>query len=163
MALLDDPVQTTANYARTMEQCLDLARTLGRTVKLPATNELQLDIDSEEELNGFRARFARLKKILGESPVTGEERAEPVGGEATWTKRPSPSGKPGRYHVTVTLPREVRTHVERIVLQAVLGSDPMREVLNFRRWQHGDEQPTLFFEIEDDAKKVDPEIEALLR
>jgi hypothetical protein len=152
MALLDDPVQTTANYARTMEQCLELAKTLGRTVKLPAANELQLDIDSEEELNGFRARFARLKKILGRDPekILGRDPGDRRGGEATWTKAPSPSGKPGRYHVTVTLPRVGMTHVERIVLQAVLGSDPMREVLNFRRWQYGDEQPTLFFELEDD-------------
>ena len=157
-SLLDEPVQTTANYARTMEQCIEQARALGRTVKLPAANELQIDIDSEDELNGFRARFARLKKILGEYPSSGEERAETAVGEATWAKAPSPSRKPGRYHVTVTLPRNVRSHVERIVLQAVLGSDPMREVLNFRRWAHGDEQPTCFFELEDDAKKADPEI-----
>ena len=45
----------------------------------------------------------------------------------------------------VNLPCDV-ANVERIALQAVLGSDRMREFLSLYRHLNGDTDPTLFFE-----------------
>jgi hypothetical protein len=51
----------------------------------------------------------------------------------------------GNQHFTVTLKRNI-TPIERIALQAVLGSDPRREAHSLRRWLAGEKNPTLFFE-----------------
>ena len=64
----------------------------------------------------------------------------------TYLVRPSPSGRPGRHHVVVTMPRPV-SPMERIALQAILGSDPIREMLSWFRIERGIEEPTIFFEI----------------
>jgi hypothetical protein len=60
----------------------------------------------------------------------------------------SPSGEPGHAHVVVTLERPVRDMRERIMLQALLGSDPMRELLSWRRLEDGADEDaiSLFFE-----------------
>lgn len=52
-----------------------------------------------------------------------------------------------KYHITLTLDKPV-TPLERIMFQVCLGSDPMRELLGYRRlMKDGDFQPTLFFEV----------------
>jgi hypothetical protein len=58
------------------------------------------------------------------------------------------SRTPGHMHVTVELSRVVTSEQERITLQALLGSDPMRELLNYRRLMSGTppEANCLFFE-----------------
>jgi hypothetical protein len=125
-------------YARTFTQCVEVAANLGRIVVLPKANELQLDLDSEGDLVAFQARFTRLREILGETKDKGC---------VLYTIAPSPSKRPGRYHVTVSLPLDVRDNAHRIFLQACLGSDPLREILNWRRNEAGDPQPSLFFEL----------------
>jgi hypothetical protein len=126
-------------YARTYQQCVEQATTLGRVVVLPKSNELQLDIDSEQDLVAFKARFDRLSKVLSEMST---KRPAIV----RWNVTPSPSGRDGRYHVTISLPYDVHGEAHRILLQACLGSDPLREILNWRRYESGDAQPSLFFE-----------------
>lgn len=96
----------------------------------PQPNELQLDIDSEEDY----ARFERVFYLL--VALTDAD----IGCKTA----PSKSGLPRR-HVTISLPFTV-TDVERILLQACLGSDGRRELYGFRRWLAGDPQPTVFIE-----------------
>jgi hypothetical protein len=50
--------------------------------------------------------------------------------------------------VVVTLDRPVRDACERVMLQALLGSDPMRELLSLERIQNGsdDDAVSVFFE-----------------
>jgi hypothetical protein len=98
----------------------------GFTLKKPEPNELLLDLDNEED---FHKAYAMLKRL--ESEIEN----------CTSTVFPSKSGFPHR-HMIVRLPFEI-SNVERIALQAIMGSDKIRELLSlFRVWK-GDESPTL--------------------
>jgi hypothetical protein len=55
------------------------------------------------------------------------------------------TSRSGGTHITVTL-RDPITAIERIALQAVLGSDRRREAHSLRRWFEGELHPTIFFE-----------------
>lgn len=118
---------------RTLAEAEVVAAAKGCVIRLPKTNELFLDIDSE----AAAAESRRLIKVMyAHDQITAD----------TWT--PSPSGKPGRWHVVVVFHREVRDEYERVMLQAVLGSDPMRELLSWRRLGLGvgADAVSLFFE-----------------
>jgi hypothetical protein len=55
--------------------------------------------------------------------------------------------KSGNTHVYVTLPEPLPVF-ERIALQAILGSDAKREMLNFIRAKRGDSgEPILMYEV----------------
>lgn len=56
----------------------------------------------------------------------------------------SPSGKQDHSHVIVRLRREV-TPMERILIQAFLGSDLKREALSWVRLVNDDPNPTIFY------------------
>lgn len=118
--------------ARTAEECAAEAASRGCVVVYPKPNELFIDIDTEQQRTQFKICFNILLKIAA---YTGSKCIE----------RPSPSGKSGRYHITVTLPGPV-DELERIMLQAMLGSDPLREILSYARLVAGDPRPVCFFE-----------------
>lgn len=65
--------------------------------------------------------------------------------EEDWIRTPSKSGKPGRYHIIVTLTNPV-TDRDRLFYQLALGSDRKRGLLWIARVNAGDPVPTLFFE-----------------
>ncbi len=103
----------------------------GHVCKYPAPNELFLDIDSLEGLGRMHAAFTQnsyMKSIV-----------------ASVHTHASPSGKAGRFHVIVTLSKNV-SKFERITLQALLGSDLAREILSYQEAQAGCHNPTVFFE-----------------
>jgi len=119
---------TTANrYA----EALAVAKEKGCVIVAPKPNELFIDIDEEEQLDVFKGQIKRVIEVFGK--------------RVSWNQRSSPSGLPGRYHIVVTLPVEV-TAVERIALQACLGSDLVREILSWARMRLGHDLPTCFFE-----------------
>lgn len=114
-----------------MEVAQRQAAERGLVVTKPAVNELFIDIDNEESYAVFNANIGRVAACL---PCEAEE----------WD---SPSGRPGHRHILVTFaPSVVLTDIERIALQAVLGSDRVREVLSWQRAFKGVRCPTLFFE-----------------
>jgi len=104
----------------------------GKTVVLPADNQLQIDIDSDEHYAVFMRSAEVLLRNWGD---TCEIEVE---------EHPSSSGMPCR-HITLTLPFTVEPW-QRIALQAALGSDPVRELLSATRLIRGDIHPTLFVE-----------------
>jgi hypothetical protein len=112
------------------QEAFDKAKALGFEVVVPKPNQLQLDIDNVESENFFYKQFDILNKYL---PVFKTESA------------PSKSGGEKK-HITVTLFRDV-TPLERVGLQAMLGSDRKRELLSFIRVLNQDEDPTVFFEL----------------
>lgn len=116
---------------RTLNQAEDIAKSKGLVLRSPAPNELFIDIDSDAALR----EHARLMKAAPKGLVTSSYIT------------PSPSGKSGHFHVVVTLSREVSS-TERVMLQALFGSDLMRELLSWRRIQDGaeDNAVSLFFE-----------------
>lgn len=115
----------------TIEAALAAAAAKGTpVVREPAGNELFLDIDSAEDAEFFASQLLILEENIG---IEG------------FVSTVSKSGLPHR-HVVVTLARDVTT-LERIALQAMLGSDRKHELLSFLDMQKGMEKPTLFFEV----------------
>ena len=98
----------------------------GLDVRYPMANELFIDIDDERGMKEFNENYTLIEGTTG--------------CEST----PSRNKLNGR-HIVVTLKRNV-TPIERIALQAALGSDPRREAHSLRRYFEGDPLPTLFFE-----------------
>ncbi len=113
------------------ENYLEDMRRRGMRIVYPASNELLIDIDSEEHYTNYERGIACVlrNKIWDDIDIS-----EVV----------STSGLPHR-HITITLPNDI-TPVERIALQAALGSDPMRELMSIIRFINDDPHPTLFVE-----------------
>lgn len=99
-------------------------------VVYPEPNQLLLDLDTDEQYESFQKRIARLFDT----------------NKLNIKAAPSASGLPHR-HITVTFPTTVQfTNMERIAIQAVLGSDIIREFFSVRRVLQGVATPTKFFE-----------------
>lgn len=89
---------------------------------------LQLDLDTPAADATFRREFARFRE-------KGQLQAVKL---ETWIS------KSGNNHVIITLLKP-KSMLERIVLQAGLGSDPIRELMNYRRWDHSLPDPICLF------------------
>lgn len=98
-------------------------------VVFPKANELQIDIDNEHSYEVY----VKMSEIL-----------ERHYGIIYAKDRPSRSGLPKR-HITITL-RQDLTNMERIALQACMGSDRVREALSVIQERNGDPHATLFLE-----------------
>lgn len=105
------------------------AARLGLVIVTPAPNELFIDLDSEDACTTFWEHGPIFASIVTAVFVSV-----------------SPSGYPWHYHVTVTLNRAVASYDERLMLQAMLGSDLLHEALCWREHAHGLDAPTVFFE-----------------
>lgn len=118
------------SYApQSLEMAKRVAYEKGQRVVLPGPCELFLDIDRQEDLE-------LMTQILG---IIGKQMAYET------SIYPSPSGEHGHYHVIVTLDRAV-SPLERICLQAILGSDRKREAISWGRHQQGEDNVTRFFQ-----------------
>lgn len=99
----------------------------GYKIYYPEENELLLDFDDEESFQTFKRRIA----IIEREAKT----------DIKWTVFNSTTK--GHRHVSVKMPMKIENNYERIAVQAVLGSDPIREMLSlFRAWRD-DPHPTL--------------------
>jgi hypothetical protein len=108
------------------------AKERGLICVYPEPNELFIDIDQEFELDHFEWAFSMFQQLYpGAEEVT----------------KPSKSGEAGHFHITVILPFEIKSPEQRVMLQAILGSDPKRELLTLKNIAEGDKTPTLFFEV----------------
>lgn len=116
---------------RTPAELEEYAAEKGRRVVYPTDHELFIDIDSRAAM----AQFAKQWLVFEQTH------------QASFRVAPSPSGRDGRYHVTVTLGQPVRDARERILLQALLGSDIEHELLSLRDLEAGSTIPTVFFEL----------------
>jgi|SRR5580698_1860138 hypothetical protein len=109
------------------------ANAKGLQLLWPDDQQLFVDIDDEFSLQLFERG---MKAILAFWPDTKVTR-----------KTPSPSGKPGRYHIVIELNRKAPlTSEERLTLQALLGSDPKREILGHVQLAEDEVRVTRFFE-----------------
>lgn len=101
----------------------------GLDVVLPTTRQLFIDIDSQDAHDQYvinRPQFDQWYVVVDA------------------IDKPSKSGGEKR-HITLTLLDEI-TDVERLLLQAFLGSDLKREFLGLMRVKTEDPHPTLFLE-----------------
>ena len=103
-------------------------------VVYPNPDQLQIDIDTE---HAFQV-YLHVKQILDNHYGIKKE-------EIHFSR----SGAPKR-HITVTLYQDVDP-MERIALQACLGSDRIRELLGVVMLKGGDKTPTLFLEAKKDS------------
>lgn len=94
----------------------------------PEDDELFLDIDSNADADWL----AQMLEVLHGNCVPFEV-------EKTTTS------KSGNMHVYIKMDRKL-TPVERVALQACLGSDRHRELLSMLRIWYTDRAPTVFFE-----------------
>jgi hypothetical protein len=111
------------------QRAIDFAANSGLKVLYPAADELFIDIDNEHSFQLFLKQMDILKKYVG---VRGD------------TITPSKSGFPKR-HIVVYLEKPI-TEVERVALQAMMGSDRVRELLGYVQAKNNDPHPTLFLE-----------------
>lgn len=110
------------------ESAYSKATLMGLVVVTPEPNQLQIDIDSDVAYAVYKQNLETLKQFF---PVASIE------------EHPSKSGGEKR-HVTITLIKPVMSNMERILLQACLGSDGIRELLSYV--QVFDPHPILFLE-----------------
>lgn len=110
------------------EDSAKAAKELGCVIREPKANELFVDIDNDDDFVVFTNHVNMLSDIVKSVKVT-----------------PSKSGG-ARKHAVVTLNRKVKSLTERVMLQAILGSDRTRELFSFRRIEAGNRRCTLFFE-----------------
>ena len=114
------------------EDAEEKAKRLGLDLLKPNPDEIFVDIDSYSDLVVFEHRFALFQKLWPASTARFTD---------------SPSGKPWRKHVYVTVPALAPlTDHERIALQAALGSDPFREMLAIFHGRAGYQHTSVFFE-----------------
>jgi len=125
-----------------LENAERVAKERGLIVVAPKPDELFIDLDCDEDFQEFRKRLAdfnsqKLGFVLRIERLT-----------------PSASGPP-HYHAVVKIsdadflePEQViLTDERRILLQFLLGSDRVREILSvYRMLRQDDRPPTLFFE-----------------
>jgi len=114
---------------RTSRDAFEYTQSEGLGFRFPLANELFVDIDD----SAAQAEFDRNYQIL----------RGPFGFQTTvvTASRRKPNGK----HIVVKMNRNVSA-IERIALQAALGSDPTREAHSLVRYVDNDPLPTLFFE-----------------
>jgi hypothetical protein len=123
------------NQSPTTKTAIERAKRDGLKIIYPGPQQLQIDIDNYANLKTFIDHFVVLEKWLNVKEMT---------------LLSSLSGEPGHYHVTITSKSRYFTALERISLQALLGSDLKREVLGFIMAKSGESKPTLFLEKKDE-------------
>ena len=106
-----------------------IAEEFGCSVVFPEDNEVQLDIDTQEQRDFVYERIRELKEW------------EKIIVSQTESKKGHP-----HYHICIKFPNHKFTPMERIGIQAVMGSDCVREWLNTLRYINGDSQPSCLFE-----------------
>jgi hypothetical protein len=127
----DEDAETDEYDVDSPEAAAARAEKKGCVVVFPEPNQLFIDIDDLESLQAFERVFSIVQEYL----------------PCAYVKTPSPSGNHDRWHIVVTLERPVRDDIERIALQAILGSDRKREAHDMRRALAGHPTPTRFFEL----------------
>lgn len=119
----------------TLNQSLRKAAERGLKVRYPEPYELFVDIDNDEDYEVFQENYEILRTFTQLHDMA----------LASKTEAASKSGLPNR-HIVVNLGRPVHSPLERLMLQAFLGSDRKHELLSYMALVNGHSAPTLFFE-----------------
>lgn len=124
-----------------LEKIQVLCQNNGWEIVWPGPDQAQVDIDDKESQERFNRAFPVLRQIYK---------------KAWTTERPSKSGEPGKKHITVQLGEAV-DNVTRLLIQAALGSDPVRELLGLKKIKAGWVKPTfLFKKLKEEAVSAAP-------
>ncbi|MGH7239031.1 MAG: hypothetical protein ACREHG_03085, partial [Candidatus Saccharimonadales bacterium] len=135
------------NHSRATEAVIEHAESMGLIVVFPQDNEIQIDLDNKAAVKEFRRRLGFFKAIHGK-----------LINRVYYTHSRS-----GGTHVTIQLTRPVESKVERIMFQALLGSDAKREMLSLMDLFQAQREPTLFYEKEIPASQATPGLERFVK
>jgi hypothetical protein len=121
-------------YTRSGEESIEYARKMRLRAEPADDYELQLDIDTPEQEEQYRRMLPHVGDVYDIEDVV---------------ETPS---KSGNKHVRIYTAYPLSVE-ERIALQAILGSDPKKELCSLRRWLNSDPIPILLFEPLDEDKE----------
>lgn len=122
------------NSSGTQEGIERVALSKGLECFFPGPREITLDLDGGNLLND------RTMAVLADTPYQVDSTLETT-------------SLHGNKHLWIRLTREV-SDLERLALHAMLGSDPMREILGFKRYAECAEQISAVFETPAEARRV---------
>jgi len=114
-------------YSKSSEDSKKHAERHNLIVHPADNNELQIDLDTSEQEEHYRKILPSVADVYDIKDIV---------------ETPSKSGK---LHARIFLAYPLSIE-ERIALQAILGSDPKKELCSLRNWLKGDEMPILLFE-----------------
>lgn len=124
------------HYAKDSKYAMEVAESMGWEINFGSPTLLLIDVDKEENL----IKVHQCLHVYQQSLEHGEFE------DIRFTKSKSGIG----YHIYVYLHEDDRINddTQRIMTQAMLGSDPLREILGVKiRVDHNDKTPSLFFEL----------------
>jgi len=122
-------------YTRSGKESVVYAKKFNLIADVAEENELQLDLDTPEQEDQYRRMLPHVEDVYDIEEVI---------------ETPSKSG-----HTHVRLFTAYPLSVEeRVALQAILGSDPKKELCSLRRWLSGDELPILLFEKPETIERI---------
>lgn len=141
----DDPEVILEYEERDRQKVFDAAESLGCKVIIAQPNELQLDIDKPWEFKDTSFEEStltrdcwRARKLIGRRIWDSFSQEIYVLSLSAWRSRN------GNIHIVLKLSQEYSAF-ERIIFQSILGSDPRRELLNWKRINDGSENPIALF------------------
>jgi hypothetical protein len=130
--LTDNQPWAEENNSYPLDNGLETAAAAGLKAVVAEPNQLLIDIDTKESEYKFNSIISLVASFFPLEVISD---------------LPSRSGGDHR-HITLTLGHSI-SDVERVLLQAILGSDPKRELLSYVRLLRGIEPATMFFEKPD--------------
>ena len=129
---------TEESHSDTLKQ----VRKEGYIILTPNAGELFIDIDSRRQRQDFERAFEVFKRTLYPDALITYE-------------GPSRSGKWYHQHIIVYIgDGKFLTPKETIYCQAMLRSDPTRELLSMARIQRGTNNPNVLFETDETMKAI---------
>src|SRR5689334_6803495 len=130
IATLMDTIATKSTDHYGKKDLEKFAKAKGLVMVYPTDHELQIDIESQADYEVFKKHFAVLLEQSWKIDI-----------------QDAPSrNKPEGRHITLRVLNKKFTQLERLLLQAVLGSDRMRELLCYFDKENGNGDTTFFFE-----------------
>lgn len=95
---------------------------------------IQIDIDREDDLKVYKKNYDIIKEFLGTHEVI------------------ETLSKSNKLHITIKT-KNIFNAMTRIAIQCILGSDLLREAMNFRNYKRGYKNPILFIETINENKE----------
>lgn len=127
------------------DQTFSKARQEGLEIVLPSPNQIQLDIDRPWTAEKFYLQtYSQVSLLIHNRDNRKRQLVDRLIHEWSVVKWESWKSNGGNCHVQITFWRTFEP-LEKVALQSILGSDPMRELLNFRRVLCGADDPIALF------------------
>lgn len=128
------------------DQTFSKARAEGLEVIIPTSNQIQLDIDRAwpHETAYLDRKIKEVRHLIHNGDAKAISVLLRFDEEFSIDRHEAWRSVGGNIHVMLTLNRDLEL-LDRIAIQSILGSDPMRELCNLRRARRSAEDPIALF------------------